>query len=120
MATLNPYTVIEMRSQFTITLPQDFSLDFAQLAITTSGTKVPVMLNINRSGGFTGNETVSPPASTPKGIVPPPGSTPTAGNSVNFKIKVRGSAQPGSYPLIFTGTDDFGRHREATLTLVVQ
>jgi hypothetical protein len=37
-----------------------------------------------------------------------------------FKIKVKGSAQRGTYPLLFAGKDDTGRERDATLTLVVQ
>ena len=74
----------------------------------------------NRIGGFAGNVTISPPATTPKGIVPLIDTITTSDNSVTFKIKVKGSARPGNYPLVFAGKDDTGRERDATLTLVVQ
>jgi lysophospholipase L1-like esterase len=99
---------------------QDFSVGFDQSTITTSAGKVLATLKINRTGGFTGTVTVSPPAVTPKGIIPLLGLTPTTGDSVTFKIKVKGSAQPGAHALVFVGKDDSGRQRNATLTLVVQ
>ena len=120
MSTWNPYTVVEMRSDFNIVLPPDFSMAFDQPTITSSGGKTPVTLDVNRIGGFAGNVAITPPASTPKGIVPLIDSIATTGNSVTFKIKVKGSARPGRYPLVFAGKDESGRERDASLTLVVQ
>jgi len=39
---------------------------------------------------------------------------------VRFKLKVKGSAQPGSYPLVFVATSSSGETHTATLTLAVQ
>src|SRR5262249_44714290 len=85
LSTGNPYGVVLMESDFTVAQPPDFSLAFAQSTVTTGPGKVPVTVNINRMGGFTGNVTVSDNAATPKGIVPLLTSTPTTGNSVTFK-----------------------------------
>jgi uncharacterized delta-60 repeat protein len=87
---------------------------------TTAGTKVSMTVNISRTGGFAGNVTVAPPATVPRGLKIPGDPVPTTGSSVSFRIKVKGSAAAGSYPLVFTATDDSGRTRTATFTLVIQ
>jgi len=99
---------------------EDFSLAFDESTVTTSGGKTPVTLNINRTGGFSGNVTVSPPLSTPRGIVLPLDSITTKGNSVTFKITVKVSAQRGIDPLLFAGKDDSNREWDATIALLVQ
>jgi hypothetical protein len=120
MATLNPYTVVEMKSQFAITLPADFSLGFNQSTITASAPgKVPVTLNVNRTGAFTGNVTVAAPAPLPAGVKLAGFPLSTTGGSLSFKIKLKGNVASGSYPLLFAGNDDTGRERDATLTLVI-
>jgi hypothetical protein len=101
----------------------DFALSFDQPAITTpAGSKVGITLNISRLNGFTGNVNISPPTDLPRGIkIPLDPSTPTAGNSLSFKIKVKGSAQPGTDLIVFTGVDDSGKlSHTVTLTLMVQ
>jgi uncharacterized delta-60 repeat protein len=100
----------------------DFSLGFNPSSISAqSGTKVPVTVLIDRSGGFTGKVTVTAPQGLPAGIViKGTGEQTTKGGSVVFKVKVSSSAAPGSDQLTFTGTDATGQTRSATLTLVVQ
>ncbi len=75
---------------------------------------------INRTGGFAGNVTVTPPPAA-NGIRPkPPDPIATTDTSVVFKLKVGGGVSPGQYPLSFSGQDDSGKTRTATVTLVVQ
>ena len=64
--------------------------------------------------------TVAPPATIPRGLKIPGDPVSTTGSSVGFRIKVKGSAVSGTYPLVFTATDDSGRTRTATFTLVIQ
>jgi hypothetical protein len=105
-----------------IPTPQsDFSLSFAQPNVTvTRGTKIKVRLNITRTSGFTGKITLSPPAEKFPGIVVPEDFFLPESDSVSFKIKAKGSAQPGTYQLGFTGKDDSGKNHPVTLTLIVQ
>jgi len=106
---------------FTITAAgPDFSLSLDQPSATAqAGTKARVVVNINRSSGFAGNVTVTPP-DPQSGIKPkPPDPATTAGGIVVFKLKISGGTPPGSYQLVFKGKDDSGRERDVTLTLVV-
>jgi hypothetical protein len=99
----------------------DFTLDLDQPAVTAkAGSKVTTSVAIGRIDGFAGNVTVAPPNESPRGIKAPVDSVQTTGSSASFRIKIKGSAQPGAYPLTFTGTDASGRTRTATLTLTVQ
>jgi hypothetical protein len=103
-----------------ISTTPDFALRFEQPTVeTTVGSKVVVNLDIVRTAGFTANVTITLPATLPRGIKLLPDSLSTTGNSVGLKIKVKGSAQAGTYPIIFTGSDDSGRAHTANLTLVV-
>jgi uncharacterized delta-60 repeat protein len=99
----------------------DFSLGFAQSTVTGSaGTKVRVTLNINRTGGFAGNVTINA-NSLPNGLKPkPPLPIATTDSSAVIKLKIGGSVTNGNYQIVFTATDDTGRARKGTLTLVVQ
>ena len=98
-----------------------FSLSFDQPTITAPrGTKVKVKLNVVRTGGFTGNVNVIPPATPPAGIKVPDGTISVTGDSVSFKVKVKDSAASGVDELTFTGMDATGRKRTTTLTLIVQ
>jgi uncharacterized delta-60 repeat protein len=99
----------------------DFAIQCDPATATTSaGTKVSMNVDIVRTGGFAGNVTIAAPATVPRGLKVPGDPVPTTGSSVSFRIKVKGSAAPGTYPLVFTATDDSGRTRTATFTLVVQ
>jgi hypothetical protein len=107
---------------FTITASgPDFSLSLDQPSDTAqAGTKVPVAITINRSGGFSDSVTVTPPAPQ-SGIKPKPADPiSTTDTSARFKLKIGGSTPPGTYHLVFKGVDSTGRERDVTLTLVVQ
>ncbi|HEY6328788.1 MAG TPA: hypothetical protein VI756_05590 [Blastocatellia bacterium] len=99
-----------------------FSLGLADSSITAEpGTKVPVTITINRTGGLTGDVTVTAPQSLPTGVVVKGSDKKTTtGNSVTFTLKVKSAAAAGSDQLIFTGTDASGQTASTTLTLVVQ
>jgi hypothetical protein len=100
----------------------DFSLSFNQPIIMTTGGKSRVTLDITRVNGFTGNVNIGAPMNTPRGvIVVLDPSTPVSGDSLGFKIKVKGSADVGTDLLVFTGVDDSGRlNHMVTLTLMVE
>ena len=75
---------------------------------------------INRSAGFAGTVTVTPPPKA-RGIKPKPADPmPTTGDGVVFKFKIGESVSPVQYPLNFRAKDDSGRTRTGTVTLVVQ
>jgi len=99
----------------------DFSLSFDQATIDgTRGTKARVRININRFGGFVGNVTIIPPDPA-GGIVPkPPDPITTTDTSASFKLKIKGGAALGPHQITFTGRDNSGRERTATVTLVIQ
>jgi len=99
----------------------DFALSFSQSTETLSpGSKAKVTLNIARRGGFTGNVTVTPPDTSALDIRIVPDSVTTTGDSVRFKIKVRGDTPLGSHPLVFGAQSDAGQAHSVTLNLVVQ
>jgi len=105
---------------FTITAAPDFSLSLDQPTLTAqAGTKVRVTVNINRTGGFTGNVTATPP--DPQGGIKAKPADPitTTDTSATFKLKVSEGTAPGTYHLLIKGVDDSGRERDVTLTLVV-
>jgi uncharacterized delta-60 repeat protein len=106
----------------TVASGPDFSIGFSALSVTAApGTKVPISVLVNRTGGFAGKVKVTAPASFPTGIaLKGSPSVSTKGATVAFKIKIAASATPGSDQLTFTGTDKTGRSRTGTLTLVVQ
>jgi uncharacterized membrane protein len=113
--------IVKISSLGTIPSGPDFSLALAQSTVTASkGTKVPITVDISRLGGLTGKVTVTPPTGLPTGIKLPAAPESTKSGNVNFTIKVKGTAQAGSYPMVFTGTDKAGQTHSVTLTLVVQ
>jgi uncharacterized delta-60 repeat protein len=104
-----------------VTAQPDFAIQCdPATSTTTAGTKVSMTVDISRTGGFAGNVTVAAPATVPRGLKVPGDPVGTTGSSVSFRIKVKGSAVPGTYPLVFTATDDSGRTRSSTFTLVIQ
>ncbi|MEW6127304.1 MAG: SBBP repeat-containing protein [Acidobacteriota bacterium] len=107
-------------SPVTIPTGPDFSLSFSQPTVTTSFGKVKIAADINRTGGFTGNVTITAATPLPRGIVLVGDSVSTTESRVNFKLKVKGSAALGQHLLTFQARDDSGRTRTATLTLIVQ
>jgi hypothetical protein len=113
--------IVKISSLGTIQSGPDFSLALAQPTVTASpATKVPITIDISRLGGLTGKITVTPPTVLPSGIKLAATPESTKGASLTFTIKVKSSAQPGSYPLAFTGSDKAGQTHTATLTLTVE
>ena len=102
--------------------PPNFSISFERSPITVDrGTTVKVHVLINRSGGFSGNVTVTPPDASGLGVkFKPPFDIPTTEDSVIFKLKIKGSAIPGPHQLTASARDDAGRTATATLTLLIQ
>ncbi|HKA22449.1 MAG TPA: delta-60 repeat domain-containing protein [Blastocatellia bacterium] len=98
----------------------DFALFFEPDVVGAQpGTKTRITVKINRTGGFTGSVTVTPPDPA-MGIKPKPaGPITTSDNSASFKLKIRPSVTD-THLLTFTGRDDSGRVRTATLTLIIQ
>jgi uncharacterized protein (DUF2141 family) len=103
------------------TTPFVFTLGFDSPTVTAqAGTKARVTVNVNRSPGFTGNVTVTPPDPA-MGIAPKPADPiGTTGTNVTFKLKIKGGAAPGPHQVTFTGRDDSGHTSSATLTVIVQ
>jgi hypothetical protein len=101
--------------------PSDFSLGFEESTVVgLIGAKGRITVLINRTGGFTGEVTVTP---APKfnGVKPkPPAPIITTESSVFFKYKIAEGIEPSTRMLTFTGTDASGRVRTATATLIVQ
>ncbi len=108
----------------TVTPPPmpDFSLSLSPLTINR-GQQGDIAAMIARTGGFTGNVTVSAPdAAMLKSLkikITPPSQATTA-DSLSFRIKIKKSAAAGTQSLTFTGTDDSGNTHTATLALTIQ
>lgn len=99
----------------------DFSIQFTQPAVTiTQPGKIKVQLNVLRQDGFTGKITLTLTSPKAQGIVVPDDLQLPESDSIAFKIKVKPSAQKGTFPITFAATDSSGRVRNATLTLTVE
>ncbi len=109
------------KSTINVLLP-DFQVIFNQAVTVTRGQTAQITANIVRSGGFTGNVTISPDPNQLKAlkIKVNPASQTTSANSVNFDFKVKTKAPAGRQQLSFTGRDDQGNIRTGTLTLIIQ
>jgi streptogramin lyase len=106
---------------FTIEAGPDFTISLEESTVNaTPGTKVKVHININRTGGFAGSVTITPPDSAGGIKSKPKDATTTTDSSVSYKLKVGDGATPGPHQFVFKGTDDSGRVRTATITVVVQ
>lgn len=99
-----------------------FTLGFAAASIPAPrGAKIPVTVEINRTGGFTGKVKVSAPTSLPAGLLLKSANTETTKSaSISFNFKIKPSAVTGPVQLIFTGADAAGQTTTASVTLVVQ
>jgi hypothetical protein len=99
----------------------DFALSFDSPTIPgPAGTKVPVTLNITRTGGFTGEVIITPPDPSGGIKAKPPDPAATTDSTYRVKLKIAGGAPLGPHQLIFTGADDSGKTHSVTLTVVVQ
>ncbi|HEV8484199.1 MAG TPA: delta-60 repeat domain-containing protein [Blastocatellia bacterium] len=99
-----------------------FSLAFDESPLTGDrGTKISFHVLINRTGGFTGNVTITPPDGSVIGVKVKPGDAVTAtDDSIKFKLKIKAGAIPGHYALTFAGHDDSGHTATATIGVVIQ
>jgi uncharacterized delta-60 repeat protein len=115
-------TVTETTSVTVTVSGPDFSLGFSSPTINGSlGTKLPITVEINRTGGLTGKVKVTGPTSLPTGVIlKGTGVVTTKGDSATFTLKIKSSAVAGSTTLEFTGTDKAGQTHTATVTLVIQ
>jgi hypothetical protein len=99
----------------------DFSIHFTQSTVTVAQPgKIKVQINVQREDGFTGKISLALASPKPQGIVVPEDLQLPESDSIGFKIKVKVTAQKGTFPLTFSGVDTNGRVRNATLTLIVE
>ncbi len=100
----------------------DFALGFSQPTVTAGrGAKAKITVNLTRMNGFTGDVTVTPPDASDVGIITKsPEPIITSGATAKWKFKIKGGAETGPHQLTFTGKDDSGRVRTATITMVVE
>lgn len=78
-----------------------------------------VNINVNRTGNFSGNITITTSNSIPKVLLTPITQS-TSGNSASVSVKVKRRAPRGTQQLTFVGRDDSGRTRTATLMLNIR
>jgi len=127
------YDVVHVNSEFAeqssdhepqvvrLSFGEDFSLKFDPPTVTAQrGGSVNAVLRINRAGGFDRSVTVSAPDTSGLKIKVKPKSKSTTGESIQYKLKIKGGARTGSRQLTFVGRDSTGRERTATLTAVIE
>jgi uncharacterized delta-60 repeat protein len=123
-ATAPPPTVVSHTVTVAVTVASgpDFDLGFSASSIPAPrNSKVPVTVDINRAGGFSGKVKVSTPTGLPAGIaLKTANPQSTKGNSATFNFKIKPAAAIGPVQFTFTGTDKTGRTRTAAVTLIVQ
>jgi uncharacterized delta-60 repeat protein len=98
----------------------DFTFGFEQSSVAGErGTTAKIHVLINRTGGFTGNITITAPEAT--GIkVKPADPVSTTDQTATFKLKIKDSAPIGPQLLTFTASDNAGRVKTATVTVVIE
>lgn len=98
----------------------DFSISVnpSQIDVNRRQTTM-VNINVNRTGNFAGNVTITTSNSIPKVLLTPTMQS-TSGASVSFSFKVKRRAPRGSQQLTFVGRDDSGRTRMTTLMLNIR
>lgn len=94
------------------------ALDPATLTLAPKG-KGTVVVNVNRVGSFSGPVTVSAANAKTIGMKVKPGSIVVSGSSATFQVKAKKGAQPGPYEIVFTGRDNQGNKRTASLVVTV-
>src|SRR5262249_17458860 len=98
----------------------DFALIDQSLAVSrkTSG---KLVVSISRPGGFSGNVTVTAPSALPDGITLSPARVSTTTTNASFDLTVEKThVQRGTYNLTFSGRDDAGSEKQATIALTVE
>lgn len=101
-------------------LVPDFALALDPSTITVQkGESGSFDVTISRTGGFDGRVTVMAPDTKAIKVKLKPAQSPTTGASVTITFKVKKKAPAGTYDLVFTGSDEDGRERTATLSLTI-
>ena len=99
----------------------DFGLSFGTPAITVVPGQVGTLtLSIDRTGGFTGDIVVTAPDTSAIKVRLDPNSQTVSGATAVFNFKVKRKAPGGPQLLVFSGKDQSGRERTATLTMTIQ
>ncbi len=101
----------------------DFSIGFAQNQIMLArGKQLDITVTITRTGGFTGNVTITPDADRAKilKLLFTPTSQSTTGNSTTFSIKAKKKSPVGTSPIVFTAKDSNGKTKTAMLNVIIQ
>jgi uncharacterized delta-60 repeat protein len=84
------------------------------------GHKGSIGITTVRSDGFEGAVNVTPSDTAGVGVRLSQVSGSPKAAEWTFRARVKGKAQPGSYPITFSGQDDSGRIRITTVTIVVR
>lgn len=101
----------------------DFSISLAQPQATLArGKQIDININITRTGGFTGNVTITPDIDRAKTLklTFTPTSQSTTANTTMFSLKAKKKALLGTSPIVFTAKDSSGKVKTTTLTLIIQ
>src|SRR5215469_7601985 len=99
----------------------DFGLSFSTSAIAvTPGQVGSLVVGIDRTGGFTGEIVVTVPDTSAIRVRLDPTSQVASGATAVFNFKVKRKAPAGPQLLVFSGKDQSGRERTATLTMTIQ
>jgi hypothetical protein len=74
---------------------------------------------VNRIEGFAGDVVITAPNARQLAIVMTPESASVTGDSIKFRLKIKGSTPTGTQRVVFVGRDAIGRERSSTLTLEI-
>ena len=101
--------------------PSDFVLIPYQKQVSISGgAKGVLTVLIGRTGRFAGNVTVTASDTSAFKLSLKPDTQSSKCASVAFNFKAARSAPVGTYHILFSGRDDAGRVRTASLNLVIK
>ncbi|HNH84042.1 MAG TPA: hypothetical protein PL157_16850, partial [Acidobacteriota bacterium] len=104
----------------TVVVP-DFSIGFVPESLTISrGGKGQFQLQITRMGGLTGPIKMTFPDTKALKLKLSPSNPTISGTTFDITFKSKKSSPAGTYPLVFTGTDETGRTRTTILSVAIQ
>ena len=99
----------------------DFALAIDPAPVDVSrGQKIKVKVEVNRTGGFAGDVTITAPDAARLTIVITPESASVSGDVIKFRLKAKGSTPTGRHQIVFIGRDSRGRERSSALTLEIR
>lgn len=98
----------------------DYTLAFQpEILNVTRGQKGQLVVNIIRTGGFTGSVTITTPNTSALKIKLSPTQQTTTATTASFNFTIKKKAPLGTQKLLFTSNDASGRIREAVLQMVI-